>query len=601
MSKIRTNKVIPSFNYDNIDSHYDIFCLETSKKYFDRGAKIIDAPLMNKDVKAVLFEKGRRFYVLLNHNSGNLSILKSVLSDSEYGNSVSISQKSSSSLKQTQLLQLLINSLAAKNNPQLKYNNLTGHLYVFMTEWVEKDKDNIVWSIPALEIKVTDECILKLNVRTFSSVKLKNKITFTTKKFEEYPKYVLSSDNSLRRRVSDDKNTIIPEFILRQVDNKRNEITFIDIRNDALYDATKVGVLNHIVEKFNKLYNGLAVIDFQSITEFTSIDTTNTAKEKISSVKDYLSNHNIKIIDCIKDNHSKLCCENIAALIYDKYNKKAKIGSRLNKDSLNIRLIHNKGYYKQTGSDPYQNDTNGYAVQHITFEDFAHNSKFAISTVIHELIIKEDICKGIISLFDWTKLGFSNDVSFGISTKSDYPRYFFITINPDGSFIFSEQQMNLFEMNEYSSCVEIFDDDKLIEGVIKFSDDDILVIRNSGLSTLPEFEKLKAELNNGNTALRNKDSRDEYLTSVTEIRKYCIDNKNYYFVGICGYGMKTSIQNSALIRSVEQKKTGNGDFSRLLSLMNVSFVRNGQLTVIPFPFKYLREYITMIEKKEGAK
>ena len=38
----------------------------------------------------------------------------------------------------------------------------------------EKGKDNIIWSIPTLEIKVTDECILKLNVRTFSSVKLKN-------------------------------------------------------------------------------------------------------------------------------------------------------------------------------------------------------------------------------------------------------------------------------------------------------------------------------------------------------------------------------------------------------------------------------------------
>ena len=100
--------------------------------------------------------------------------------------------------------------------------------------------------------------------------------------------------------------------------------------------------------------------------------------------------------------------------------------------------------------------------------------------------------------------------------------------------------------------------------------------------------------------MRNKDSRDEYLTSVTEIRKYHLDNKDYYYVGICGSGMKPSIQNSAIIRTVEQKKTGNADFSRLLPLMNVSFVRNGQLTVIPFPFKYLREYITMIEKKEGA-
>ena len=600
MLKIRTNEVIPSFDYDRIDSHYDIFCLETSKKCFDRGAKIIDAPLMNKNVKAVLFEKGRKFYVLLNHNTGNLPILKSVLSNSEYGTSISISQKSSSSLSKTQLLQLLINGLAAKNNPVLKFNNLTGHLYVFMPEWVKKGKDNTIWSIPTLEIKVTEECILKLNVRTFSSVKLKNKIKFTTKRFEEYPRYILSSDNSLRRKVSDDRDTTIPEFILRQVENTKSEITFLNISKADSYEATKVGVLTHIVEKFNKQYDGLTRIEFRSIFEFTTIDTKNTAKENIFAVKCFLSNHDIKIIDCVKIQQSKLFCKNIADLIYEKYDCKTKIGSRLSKNSLNIRLIHNKDYYEKTQNDPHQDNISEYAVQHITFEDFAHNSRFAISTVIHELIIKEDIRNGIISLFDWEELGFSNDISFGISKKSECPRYFFMTIKPNGSFFFSEQKMDLFEMNEYSTCAEIFDNDKLIEGIIKYCDEDILAIRNSGLSTLPEFEELKSELNSGNTALRNKDSRDEYLTSVTEIRKYHLDNKDYYSVGICGSGMKPSIQNSAIIRTVEQKKTGNADFSRLLPLMNVSFVRNGQLTVIPFPFKYLREYITMIEKKEGA-
>ena len=341
-------------------------------------------------------------------------------------------------------------------------------------------------------------------------------------------------------------------------------------------------------------------IEFRSIFEFTTIDTKNTAKENIFAVKCFLSNHDIKIIDCVKIQQSKLFCKNIADLIYEKYDCKTKIGSRLSKNSLNIRLIHNKDYYEKTQNDPHQDNISEYAVQHITFEDFAHNSRFAISTVIHELIIKEDIRNGIISLFDWEELGFSNDISFGISKKSECPRYFFMTIKPNGSFFFSEQKMDLFEMNEYSTCAEIFDNDKLIEGIIKYCDEDILAIRNSGLSTLPEFEELKSELNSGNTALRNKDSRDEYLTSVTEIRKYHLDNKDYYYVGICGSGMKPSIQNSAIIRTVEQKKTGNADFSRLLPLMNVSFVRNGQLTVIPFPFKYLREYITMIEKKEGA-
>lgn len=83
-------------------------------KYINSGAKIIDAPLLDKGVKAVLFEKGRRFYVLLKHSSDNLSRLKNVLNDNEYDSSISILQKKSAEIADYQLLQLLLNGLAAK-------------------------------------------------------------------------------------------------------------------------------------------------------------------------------------------------------------------------------------------------------------------------------------------------------------------------------------------------------------------------------------------------------------------------------------------------------------------------------------------------------
>lgn len=162
---------------------------------------------------------------------------------------------------------------------------------------------------------------------------------------------------------------------------------------------------------------------------------------------------------------------------------------------------------------------NGYTVQHITFEDFTHNSKYAISTVIHELIIKNDIRNGVISLFDWAALGFEKEIAFGISTGGESPRYFFMIIQPDGSFSFSEQKLNLFEMNEYSACVQIFDDDKQVVGIIKYSDDDILAIRNTEMFTLPEFEALNNELESGNTALRNSNLKRGILKFSEKISK----------------------------------------------------------------------------------
>ncbi len=48
---------------------------------------------------------------------------------------------------------------------------------------------------------------------------------------------------------------------------------------------------------------------------------------------------------------------------------------------------------------------------------------------------------------------------------------------------------------------------------------------------------------------------------------------------------------AANIRKIEAYKDGALMFDELLGLMNVTFVHNGQLTVLPFPFKYLREYV----------
>lgn len=240
------------------------------------------------------------------------------------------------------LLLLCYNKVvAAKNHALLKFNNLTGHFYVFKPEWVSQDKNGVIWSIPTIEIKVSEICLLKLNVRTFTTTKLKNKMTFNKKKFEDYPKYILSSDNSMRRKTVDD--TDVPTFILRQIDNSKNEITFLDISNRSAFEATKIGILTKVIESFNTRYKGIAEIEFQIIDDFATIDTKSTAKENERSVKAYIADRSIRIMDCVQNEHSLPFCEYIASTIEGKYGKKAKIGSRLSKKALNIRLIHNKG------------------------------------------------------------------------------------------------------------------------------------------------------------------------------------------------------------------------------------------------------------------
>lgn len=55
--------------------------------------------------------------------------------------------------------------------------------------------------------------------------------------------------------------------------------------------------------------------------------------------------------------------------------------------------------------------------------------------------------------------------------------------------------------------------------------------------------------------------------------------------------MRQKIQRACVVRTIEGYDGAEIRFDEMLPMMNVTFVHSGQLTVMPFPFKYLREYI----------
>ncbi|OQA46518.1 MAG: hypothetical protein BWY47_01707 [Bacteroidetes bacterium ADurb.Bin302] len=55
--------------------------------------------------------------------------------------------------------------------------------------------------------------------------------------------------------------------------------------------------------------------------------------------------------------------------------------------------------------------------------------------------------------------------------------------------------------------------------------------------------------------------------------------------------LQSSVHNACIVRKVIAD--GEIEFEKFLQLLAVDFVRNNQHTVLPFPFKYLREYNEM--------
>ena len=77
-----------------------------------------------------------------------------------------------------------------------------------------------------------------------------------------------------------------------------------------------------------------------------------------------------------------------------------------------------------------------------------------------------------------------------------------------------------------------------------------------------------------------------------------IDEKNFFCVGRKDKNPSMSIPKAVNIREIQPYNGSQMLFDKLLPLMSVEFVRNKQLTVLPFPFKYLREWVEMNNAKK---
>lgn len=91
--------------------------------------------------------------------------------------------------------------------------------------------------------------------------------------------------------------------------------------------------------------------------------------------------------------------------------------------------------------------------------------------------------------------------------------------------------------------------------------------------------------------LRGEEARNDYMSGTLDINYLEVSERLARFcVGEIGSGMKYSMERASVIREVEAVADSKLIFNDVLPLMGVEFVRYGMLTVMPFPFKYIREF-----------
>lgn len=91
---------------------------------------------------------------------------------------------------------------------------------------------------------------------------------------------------------------------------------------------------------------------------------------------------------------------------------------------------------------------------------------------------------------------------------------------------------------------------------------------------------------------KHKESLDSLFDSSLNIKYFSeSDREAHYFVGERRESVQYSFKNACVIRKIVAAEDSDLVFDEVLPTMNVDFVRTGQSTVLPFPFKYLREYL----------
>ena len=609
---------------------------------------------------------------MLPKNAISRAELVRLLNTKEDGDSLSIKAMTSSSIPVHLLTQLFLNALTSPVDEMISFNNLSGKLLCFRPAWLNKDKDNFIWGMQCLEVKVGDDMCVKLVAHRMTALALKKQMKFEKRKLQDYPQYEFSYNNNTLKRVSNENKDRRENFIIKPVDGERGSITFFDFTDYETFACTKMGVLYDILNALHAEFGRYIHVDFKKydIDEVVEYKRTSLETYKDIVAKEVI-NSGINIVDAVQSETSEDYLRDVA----DGINKiipeaKCSVGRRLSKKKLNVRYIHDKSFYSDSKVDPHQEDMEDYVVQHITVENFKHQSSAAVYNILKELVIKKDIATGKITLVDWSQYGYKADWIFGVVAEDTH---YFMTIHPDGTFKLEALERNLFTMTKYDKYMDYFglneenkNDYRGVIGLIKDADGNINLIKDTNIYSMPDYTamgdvlknvasegkfpgkdvvtwlravmaitdkiKVQAELD---IVIPRIDIKEEYtkanimglfkgITTKKEVVRYVFENtgimlyaylrgeeeRNEYLsgnidinyieqdemlarfsVGEIGNGMKYTIERASVVREIQAVEGSRLIFKELLPLMGVEFVRYGMLTVVPFPFKYLREYI----------
>ena len=577
----KCNQLNIIFNYQLIDEKYDFYLISTVEKYIPFGAKCLDFEAGK--VESLAFENGKSLYIMLKKGCmSKLDLVKLLDSDK-----LVVRNLQASEIAEYILFRLFLYSLNNFNSDNLSFNNLTGKFYIFKPEWMKKNRS----SFTAIGLNVDSEMNLVVEAATFAKLSLFNKL----KKINEYPKYVFANKNCSLKRVFEGASDEV--YIKKGIYNKKAEVPFFTMGKEDLKN-NKVYYLYYVLDLLKRKFMDCLEFSFKSLC----IDKT-IGVERDKLFMDYalreIKGIEFNFVNCIEGEEYRGEFEEIVSKFKEIIGAQGiTVTETIDSSKANILFIHNKEYYEQHDyPDPYKHFERTAVIQCITVEDSSEkiidDKEAIINTIIKEIAIKNDILnKKAFSLDDWAVYQFNFDWIFG---KEKDGKHYFMLIHPDGSYEFYNKldDFSGFDLDILNECSDFLTDHKGKEKTIVASTNgNINVISRTNRYPLPAKEIFQQEV-----LSRSKEARDLFLSGVVDINFYN-EAESYYSVGIKGSGMNTKIIRAPHLYKIDVI-AGQNIMGEILSTLSVTFVKYKSFTVLPYPIKYLNEYIQMLD--EGLK
>ena len=608
---VQTTMLDIAWHIDEIERKFDIIEIR-NKDPKDRDKIFAVTDPVNEYVKgeriwSTCYTHNRRVYLLMEKNPANRQEVLEYLR-SKGGDFVCDQVTAAEMLERDErtLFSLFMYAVRRIDLDGFAYNNINGCLFQTFKTWTHKNK------LQALQFSVRNSAVdrrklcIEMNARSMAALRM-----FPEKERKElYKRAQYRYEDNEFRRVYDCKPS---NLVIRKAPGANNaKVVYLDLKKEENYSRCKVRNFNVLLERMNRKFAGLLEASPAARTIVEDIPTDRNllndfASELTAKVHDYEYN----IVDNDRDGETGETARMAAEKLRSLFGIEATVGTEVLPGKFNLRVIHNRDYYEE-GSDPHDHAFPGMTVQHMTVEDFGNGDDSIQDSALFNVIIKELFIKhGNLQHEDilgrWGEKGYKEDYVFITRRKIKKTFYCFKHVMKANGRMESDLVRDddpLFDV-----CGRIWPHDDrpsdIEQAIVKGGS--VCTITNTRMLPIPDRETMDESMKylgggrgsgGAGKGPRGHLTVEKTLYCTLDIKRLDYGEKLLY---LCGYSSANIInqEKGPNIRLVECFE-GENFFDEILQEMEVPFVRYGQVTVLPYPFKYLSEFAERYEREHCA-